>query len=176
MLVNHDPSGYLALLAPDAGKREQPRLITAQPADGDGTVTLLAAGHSLLPAPIKVNGSMSVSTDKDGNLLVHTNYVFAYPFRPTDPSTITESWQIVAVVHVAVDYAVIESSQYTPGSQGAWVGGSQSYDSSMACGPFKQGYLAPAYLDQAPHGPQTDNPDAYYDPNHSLDIPNTCGG
>jgi hypothetical protein len=69
------------LLAP--GVRKDVRKDLNGPARG--VVTMLAPGFHLLPAPIKVNGTMSVDTNHQGDLVVHANYVFAYPFAPSKP-------------------------------------------------------------------------------------------
>jgi hypothetical protein len=176
MLVAHDTSTYLSLLAPDARTDEQKTLADPRyTPDRGGGLTLLATGFHLLPAPVKVNGSMSFSIGSDGELLVHANYVFAFPFAPTDPKQITQPWQIVAIQHVAEDYEYVADKRMTAGSQGLFVHSTQAYYDSMACSQSTKGFLAPAIADPATNGgPETGNPDSYYDPNHSLSVPNSC--
>jgi hypothetical protein len=176
MLVDHDTSTYLSLLAPDARTDEQKTLADPRyTPDRGGGLTLLATGFQLLPAPVKVNGSMSFSIDSNGELLVHTNYVFAFPFAPTDPKQITQPWQIVALQHVAEDYEYVADKRMTAGSQGLFVHSTQAYYDSMACSQSTKGFLAPAIANPATNGgPDSENPDSYYDPNHSLSVPNSC--
>lgn len=174
VLVEHDTSGYLARFAPDT--QASLRKVLSNPAtpDDGGAITLLAKGFQLLSVPVKVNGSMSVSVGAHGYLTVHTNYVFAYPFAPADPSQITESAQIVAVLHVAEDFDVV-GAQGPAAGRGVYQDSVQAYYASMACTPSKHGLLAPAYSEpdlNVPNG--QDNQDQYYAPAHALTIPDTC--
>jgi hypothetical protein len=171
MLVNHDLRGYLALsrLGTQADLRKD---LSGYPGSAN---TMLAPGFHLLPAPIKVNGTMSVDTNHQGDLVVHTNYVFAYPFAPSNPSEITETWQIVAIHHISQDFELVAGDDYAAADRGLWLGASHGYFSAMACGPSKQGLLAPAYSEsRLDAGPDNENPDALYDPNHPLNIPDNC--
>lgn len=177
VLVNHDPSGYLALLSV-TGRGYEQGVLSGQKygANGGGAVTLLANGFHLLPVPVKVNGTMTVALGQGGTLTVHTNYVFAYPFAPADPNRITQAWQIVAVEHVTQDFQYIADKQrYAANDQGVNLGDEQAYFADMACAPSKQGILAPAYSDPAYGNPGNENPDALFDPNHTMNITDTCG-
>jgi hypothetical protein len=171
MLVDHDPSAYLALLSP--ANQDDARLEVTEPADNGGAVTLLKTGFHLLPAPIKVKGTMSASVEHD-YLVVHTNYVFAFPFAPTDPATVHHPWQIVAVMHVQEDFRVVHGG-YPARQQGVWAVPVTSYFSSMDCQAMLAGYLAPAYTHQRlyPNG-STQDPNAQLDPNQPLNGPDTC--
>ncbi|HEX7659687.1 MAG TPA: hypothetical protein VF444_09415 [Pseudonocardiaceae bacterium] len=175
MLVNHDPSGYLALLAPDARTYEQ-RLLNDPSYRDANRVTQLAPGFHLLPAPIKVNGSMSAATNKDGQILIHTNYVFAYPFAPAKPATIRDSWEIVAIHHIQDDFVVRQSGISRQEDRGVWPDESQSYFAQMDCKSLDQGYLAPAYLDEqlSTGDDDTEDPDTYFDPSHPMAISHGC--
>jgi hypothetical protein len=56
-----------------------------------------------------------------------------------------------------------------------WLGTSQGYFAAMACGPSKQGLLVPAYSElHLETRPDTENPDALYDPNHPLNVSEGC--
>jgi hypothetical protein len=174
MLFNHDTRAYLATLAPTA--RTGMNKESKDPKEGvdlGGRLTLLAPGFTLLPVPVKVNGTMSVSVGKLGLLVVHTNYVFAFPFAPKDPSRIVASWQIVAVQHERENFEVVADSHYRAADQGVLPQDSEGYVDAMACAPSKQGLLAPAYSETDPTDQQdTNDPDVYYDVNHTLDIGN----
>jgi hypothetical protein len=176
MLIGHDTSAYIALFAPHTQPDVRRDLADPKQPDGDGEVTLLDSGYSLLPVPIKVSGTMSATTDASGNLEVDTNYVFAYPFRPANGARITESWQIVAVQHAQENFALIDDTRrYTTDSQGLYLDRFDGYSSSMSCVAINAGYLAPAYSDQSYSGSSTEDPDALYDPKHPLNIQNSCG-
>ena len=124
----------------------------------------------MLPVPVKVNGTMSVAVGEDGLLVVHTNYVFAFPFAPSDPSRIVASWQTVAVHHMKEDFEIVaDTHKYRAADQGVFPESAKGYVDAMACEPSKQGLLAPAYSDSN-HGTDTNDPDVYYDVNHTLDI------
>jgi hypothetical protein len=174
MLINHDPSAYLALLAPNARDREQAALSGAAIAGDGGEATMIATGFTLLPIPVKVDGAMTVDTDLDGALVVHANYVFAFPFAPAESASITQSGQIVAVQHVREDFTVVTSADYAPADQGLWPTRSQSYYESMACGPSRQGFLAPAYSQPYVGPAQTAGPESFFDPDHPITITATC--
>ena len=162
MLLRHDPAAYLALLSP--GARADERRKFADPKNTDGAVSLVAAGFHLLSVPVKVHGSMSFAADGDGNLRVHTNYVFVFAFDP-QRRPVTAPWQIDAVQHVAEDFTVIDGLVYPDESQ--------SYGASVACAAYTQGFLAPAYSEVAARPSNATSPADFYDPDHPLDVP-TC--
>lgn len=174
VLYNHDLSAYLALYAP--ATQADLRKYFADPGNpsGGGEVTLVAKGFQLLPVPIKVNGTMSATAGAQG-ITVHTNYVFAFPFDPSDPSKITASWQIVAVSHVTQDFLFDLDPRQPPSGRGMYDSGGDSYFASMACTAANHGLLAPAYSQpQAGVPGQNDNTDALFDPNHSMNIGPGC--
>lgn len=163
LLFNHDTSGYLALLAPQA-RAQEGQLLDRQP--GIGRVTFLAKGFQLLPVPVKVNGSMSAAVSGDGGLVVHTNYVFAFPFAPRDPRDITEPWQIIAVQHVVEDFDAADDGLYVASSDG--------YTSFIACTSMDRGYVAPVYSEPTMDAPDGHRPAFYYDPRSPVDLPDGC--
>lgn len=169
MLVDHDTSGYLAFFAPNA-RGDEGKHLTGP--NGDGEVTSLAPGFRLLPVPIKVHGTISASADPKGYLVVHTNYVFAYPFAPGNPLTTTDASQIVAIVHTEADFYVLAGAARA--DQGLWNAGVQAYTANIACKAANQGLLAPAYSDTQGGGDSTEDPGRLYDPNHPLDIKSDC--
>ena len=176
MLTNHDPAAYLATLAPNARTDEQKRLNTPNDRD-NGAVSLLATGFHLLPVPIKVDGSMSPDTDpKTGDLVIHTNYVFAFAFAPGQAQDVSQPWQIIVVQHVAEDFTVVSGTHIAAADKGLWNTSAHSYLDQMSCTWFDQGYLAPAFADNARIGAPTDteDPDALYAPSHSLNVPAGC--
>lgn len=176
MLVTHDPSTYLASLAPNVRSDEQTRLNTPN-GRATGVVSQLASGYRLLSAPIKVDGSMTPGTDSaTGDLVIHTNYVFAFAFDPGQAQTVSQPWQIIAIQHVAEDFTVVSGAGFHTGDKGVWPTTENGYADQIGCTEFNQGYLAPAFADNANlNAPQdTDDPDALYAPSHALNITNTC--
>ncbi|HEY4460951.1 MAG TPA: hypothetical protein VGN81_42005 [Pseudonocardiaceae bacterium] len=176
MLFNHDGTAYLATLAPDARADEQQRLNTPNDRD-NGAVSMIASGFHLLPAPIKVDGSMSPGTDpKTGDLVIHTNYVYAFAFDPGQARDVSQPWQIIVVQHIAEDFTVVSGSHIAAADKGLWVTSANSYLGQMSCTAFDQGYIAPSYSDNARIDAPTNNndPDALYSPSHSLNVPAGC--
>ncbi|HEX3781902.1 MAG TPA: hypothetical protein VHX38_19735 [Pseudonocardiaceae bacterium] len=176
VLLDHNLTTYLGSLAPNARAAQQSRINSLLGKQSIGDVSLLAAGFQLLPAPIKVDGSMSVTTDASGELLIHTNYVFAFAFAPGSARDVSQPWQIVAVQHVAQDFMVPAGARYKAGDRGVWPGTTQSYADQIACTEINKGFLAPAYSDNANVDPpqDTDDPNALYAPSHALTITDSC--
>lgn len=174
MLVNHDTSAYLASLAPNARADEQNR-ITSPQARIAGAVSWLASGFHLLSVPVKVDGSMTPAADpKTGDLVIHTNYVFAYAFDPGQAKTVSQAWQIIAVQHVAEDFTMVSGSGLHAGDKGLWVTSESGYLDQIGCAESSQGYIAPAFADAANLDAPTEDPDALYAPSHPLNIANSC--
>ncbi|HEY4018312.1 MAG TPA: hypothetical protein VGM75_06470 [Pseudonocardiaceae bacterium] len=176
MLVGHDPTAYLTDLAPSTRSAEQARLNTPNGRDS-GAVSMLAAGFQLLPAPVKVDGSMSPGTDpKTGDLVIHTNYVFAFAFSPGQARDVSMPWQIIAVQHVAEDFTVVSGAGLRTADKGLWPTAENGYLDQIGCTESSQGYIAPAFADNsninAPRA--SEDPDALYAPSHSLNIANSC--
>lgn len=175
MLINHDASNYLAKLSPNARADEQQRINTPNDRD-NGFVSMLASGSHLLPAPIKVDGSMSADTDpKTGDLVIHTNYVYAFAFDPGQARNVSQPYQIIVVQHAAEDFTVVTGPHIAAADKGLWVTSARSYLTQMSCTAFDQGYIAPEFADNDPvTAPDTEDPDALYAPSHAVDIPTTC--
>jgi hypothetical protein len=176
MLVNHDPSAYLATLAPDARAQESAALADPSARKDLGASTRLAPGFPLLPVPIKVNGSMSASVGDHGNIQIAANYVFAYPFAPNPGTRVARPDLIVAIEHIDMNYTVVLGSTYKAADRGVWPASGSSYYDQMSCTADAAGYLGPLYSDQGVSNgtPDTEDPNALYDPNHTLNIPKGC--
>lgn len=176
VLLDHDPSTFISLFAPTMQTQIRHDINDPATPDYGGMLTLLASGYRLLPVPIKVDGSMTPQVDTAGNLVIHTNYVFAYPFAPADPSAIEYAWQVVAVVHVQADLETVAGSRYAAPDRGLWIANTSAYVANESCAASAKGFLAPAYSDEpAPGAPtDTENPDAYFDPGHTMNIQSTC--
>jgi hypothetical protein len=156
VIVHHDIAPFEATLA--AG---------VQLPDPKGWVTTIADGYPLLPVPPKVSGEMTSSVDAKGELVVHANYVYAYAFQPGPHQAAATPWDIVSVLHENADFLIVDGKP--------WPQGEKSYFYAMNCEFAQQGQLAPAYSGHptAPD-PSAEGPKAYYDPKHTVDIPNDC--
>lgn len=174
MLVQHDPATFLGLLAPDARRQLEPSFSAGQEPAVQSLVSLVASDSELLPAEAKVNGDMSVSRDDDGALVVHTNYVFAYAFRPSEPTRLLDAMNVIVVVRADVDYALRWGDKWTPGSQGLWYGDASGYGYSIGCEAYRRGFLAPATTERAVAGEPAREPGAYFDPASPLPTTRGC--
>jgi hypothetical protein len=174
VLEGHDPEPYLSLLAPDAAKEIRPYFAPGREKEAAAYASKVADGYHLLPAEPKVNGTMSTRVDGDGHLVVHTNYIFAYAFRPDHPETVTSAFDIVLVSRWELDDEVITGSGWTKSQQGVWPMDGKGYDYAVGCTLSKKGFLAPSFSDRRPdQHPADQNPDTYFDPNRPL--PHTQG-
>ncbi|MEV0678099.1 hypothetical protein AB0I60_16450 [Actinosynnema sp. NPDC050436] len=179
VIQDHDVDRYIGLLAYDL--QDQMRQLYDGRHDGEASmvVTRIAKGQRLLPAAPKVNGTMSAEAGQPGEIVVRTNYVFAYAFEsdrePTDPM------DIVAVRRIAMTYVVRSGDSFAPESNGLWTDAMAGYDYAIGCAAAKQGFLAPGISERPVPGAHTgedvdDGPsEGYFDPNRSLEIRDSCG-
>jgi hypothetical protein len=174
MLVEHDPATFLGLLAPDARRQLEPLFSAGQEPAVQSLVSLVSAESELLPAQAKVNGGMTISRGEDGALVVHTNYVFAYAFRPSEPTRLLDAMNVIVVVRADVDYALRWGDKWTPGSQGLWYGDASGYGYSIGCEAYRRGFLAPATTERAVAGAPAREPGAYFDPASPLPTTRGC--
>ncbi|GAB3875500.1 hypothetical protein GCM10029964_019840 [Kibdelosporangium lantanae] len=176
VLEKHDVEQYLKLLAKDSQKSMRP-VFADDPHQAHAYATRLAKGYTLLPVAPKVSGRMwAEQGTHNGEILVHTNYVFAYAFNTDHPDQLTDPMDVVAVDRWDVDYSVL-TGNYKPSSLGIWPVKSQGFTYSMGCEALREGYLAPAFSEK--HGtPKTDEPPpdrtTYFDPGSTLPATSTC--
>jgi hypothetical protein len=152
VILKHDNAPYLATLTPgiklpDPGSR----------------VTKIADGYQLLPAPPRVTGDMTSSVGEHGELVVHTNFVYAYAFQPGSHQAPATPWDIVSVIHENADYVIVDGKP--------WPSTEKAYFSSMNCELTQQGLLAPQYSGRGASQLDAEQPQAYYDPKHTVDVP-----
>jgi hypothetical protein len=176
VLEKHDVEPYLKLLAKDSQKNMRP-VFANNPHEAHAYATRLATGYTLLPAAPKVSGRMwAEQGTRPGELVVHTNYVFAYAFKADHPDTLTDLMDIVAVDRWDVDYSVL-TGKYAPSSLGIWPVRSQGFTYSMGCEALREGYLAPAFSEHratpASEGASRDRT-SYFDPGSTLPATSTC--
>lgn len=174
VLEEHDFERFLHLFAPDAQAFMRPEF--ADPVDSTGYATRIPKEFRLLPVEPKVKGEMRALLGEDGELVVRTNYVFAYAFHTDDPARLIDVMDIVAVDRVDADYLIYDE-QWEESSQGIWPGEVDGFGYSVACKAYENGYLAPYYSErQVAIGPdtETDDPDEYFDPAHPMVTEGGC--
>jgi len=167
MLVDHDPSAFLDLLAPqartDIGEDIRSR-------DMLGLVTSIDPEAHLDSHPPRVSGRMTfLSTiDDEGRTVLEivTNYVWAYAFDTGD----------VSLVHDEVHWRFYQDGDVMESGRGLWVFDYRGYVSNMDCDASQRGLLAPPrrLSGGGVTSPDPENPDNYYDPNHTLEIADGC--
>lgn len=163
LVAGHDPTRFLSLLAPDARRQLEP-LFNGSESQVQSLVSMTAADAPLLPNEPKVKGEMTVTAGAAGELVISTNYVFAYAFEPTEPLPLVDAMNVIVVVRADVDYVLRAGERWTEGSQGLWYGDATGYAFSIGCEAYRKGYLAPASTERA----VTTNPErsqaTYFDP------------
>ncbi|QWF83619.1 hypothetical protein [Amycolatopsis sp. CA-230715] len=178
MLEGHDPSAYLALLAPNEAKRTKEVLDGTDPRLASAFVVRVADGFHLLPTGPRLTGKLSARQGDDpGELIVHTAYVVAYAFDAPNPDSLTGPGDHVAFHKVDGNYHLRKGGRYQAADQGLAPGESQGETYSMACGASDKGLLAPVYSETRAYDalPGTDETNVF-DPDKPVDGVDTCGG
>jgi hypothetical protein len=175
MLVNHDPAAYLDLLSPDARRQLEPLFGGGQEPRVQSLVSLVAPGSTLLPVEAKVSGSMSVKQGKVGELVVHTNYVFAYAFEPPTRLRLVDAMNTIVVVRADVDYILRVGNRWAPTSLGLWFDDAAGFGYSIGCDAYRKGFLAPVTTERSvTKQPDDVEPGAFFDPTAPLPPAGGC--
>jgi len=170
VLESHQVERYLGLLAPDAQAQIRPTF--SNPAESYALTTRIADGYHLLPVQPKVNGSMTAALGEEGELRIHTNFVFVYAFEPR--GRVTSPTEILTVDRFEADFSVLDA-RWPPSSQGIWPGTVKSFHYGMACTAHERGELAPAYSEPGPATVVDDSGRAAaFDPKQPLPTYSTC--
>jgi hypothetical protein len=167
MLVNHDPSVFVRLVSPAnrtffMDEFRAGHLITM--------VTVIDANARLSSHPPRVSGRTSFSSTKDDAgrtvLEVVTNYVWAYGFDNDE----------VSLIHDEVRWRFYRAHEVKDSDLGLRLGGHDGYLANVDCAAAHRGQLGPPTpVTSALGAPDPENPDNYYDPDHALEITDTCG-
>jgi hypothetical protein len=167
MLVDHDPSAFLDLLAPDArtdtGQQYRSRNML-------GLVTSIDPDAHLDSRPPRVSGRMTFLSTMDDEhrtvLEIVTNYVWAYAFDTGH----------ISLIHDEVHWRFYLDRDVLASSRGLWVFHYIGYWFNMDCDASHRGLLAPPrpYSGGGATSPDPENQDNYYDPNHTLEIGRGC--
>jgi hypothetical protein len=168
MLVNHDPSTFLKLVAP--GNRT---FLSNQFRTGHllTLVTLIDDGARLDSHPPRVSGRTSFASTRDESgltvLAIVTNYVWAYGFDNDK----------VVLVHDEVRWQSYRVGDVRDSDLGLWPDKYEGYFHNVNCAAADRGLLAPPRpsdmsIDTTP---DSEDPRNYYDPDHALQVTDTCG-
>lgn len=175
LLVDHDPTRFLSLLAPDARRQLEPLFHGGEPRV-QSLVSMVSAGAQLLAAEPKVRGEMSVTPGEAGELVVSTNYVFVYGFVPAVPLRLVDAMDAIVVVRADVDYVLRATDRWTEGSKGLWYGDATGYAYSISCEAYQKGYLAPASAERAVTKRPEQSRSSYFDPTSPAPPPSCPAG
>lgn len=175
LLVSHDPSTYLGLLAEDARRQLEPSFSDGRELEVQSLVSLIASGSTLLPVEPKVSGTMSVSLGDAGELVIHTNYVFAYAFEPPTQVRLVDAMNTIVVVRADVDYKLLVGDRWRPSSLGLWFDDASGFGYSIGCEAYRKGFLAPVMAERTVTKQQDGvDPNTYFDPTAALPPPGGC--
>lgn len=179
LVEGHDPEGLLSQLAPNEAKRVRAILDKPDKSDAAGYVTLVADGFHLLASNPRLEGRLTARPGAEsGELTIHAEYVIAYAFDTANPGQLTSPGDIVAFDRGDDDFTIVTGSRFYQADQGLqYDGGKGSEYFSMACGPFKTGYLAPRYSerDYTGKGVDAQQEAAIYDLDKPIDLTDSCG-
>ncbi|MDZ5442632.1 hypothetical protein U2F26_07795 [Micromonospora sp. 4G57] len=164
-----DPEPFIRQFAPDA--RADLRKDFAS--DVFATyATKLTPGARMTGDQLRAKGRISYRATKDAGgiriLEVTTNFVWAYAFRTSG----TVPGDGVVVVHDTVVWSVPHPDDVDRSSNGLWIEEANSFASNIDCAAFDKGLLdlgTPSF-----GGPDDPDPDAVFDPDKTLDLPDTC--
>jgi hypothetical protein len=171
MLFDHDPEPFISQMAED----NQEALRNAFD-DGEFGyfATQVADGVELAVPEPRVDGTITfeATVDEGGfNVIeVVTKFVWAYAFVP--PSNEPELDGIV-VVRDELVWQVANPDEVRDTSRGLWLWDGEGYASGIDCEQFEQSLLAPQ-TELSFGGGQGPDEGEVFDPEGSLDLPDTC--
>jgi hypothetical protein len=182
VLEGGDVEPLLGLFAPDDQEGMRPLFAGGRDDEAGLLATRVARGTKLLPVEPKVSGSMTAQVKGPGELVVHTDYVFAYAFFTDRPDQLRGPMDIVAVTRVRYDYIFRSGPQFRPESHGMWSGHATGHSYSIACTASRDGFLAPSFTDTPNQRAQTKQgssaeegrPEDYFDAAKPMPTINTC--
>lgn len=164
MLVDHDMSAFLKVAAPgthgylNEGYRDHKLL---------SLVTLVAEGTQLSDLEPRVKGRFTVRSVMDGDrpvLEVVSNFVWVYAFVDGQ----------VSLIHDQVHWRFYRPGDVRDADLGLRPYRYRAYWSNIDCDAADRGTLAPPTIVSVSGPMPTEDPANFYDPDHSLEIPDTC--
>ncbi|MFC5008387.1 hypothetical protein ACFPIJ_62585 [Dactylosporangium cerinum] len=171
MLVGHDPSTLLALLAPNPAKHVKAWF---DDASFSSVATWIDPAAHLDPdEEVRVSGRVTLgSAVVEGiqTLQVTTNFVWVYAFTGNARNPL-------AAVHDQIRWDFPATGRLRAADKGMWIGDIHSYLAQIDCAAARKGLLAPFRAGSgapAANPSDTEDPDAYLRADHSLDIADDC--
>jgi len=177
VLEGRDLEPLLGLFAVDDQAGLRPLFAGGRDDEAGLVATRIAPGTKLLPVEPKVDGGMTIEARNAGELVVHTDYVFAYAFAADDVEKLHGPMDIVAVTRIQYDYIVRSGPTFRPESQGLWSGPSTGHSYSIGCTASREGFLAPSFVEPQTRRGSTQEegrPEDYFDPSKPMPTINTC--
>ncbi|BCY08359.1 hypothetical protein [Actinoplanes sp. L3-i22] len=167
MLVQHEPSVFLGLVAPSSRSH-------LEPAFKDGGQMTLATyidpAVKLDPAEQpRVNGTVTFTSVQSGGvptLQVKTNFLWVYAFIGGYPR--------IAAVHDEITWQLPSAKNLAAADKGLWIRESSGYTAWMDCEASKKGLLRPGVSTDPEQTGATEDPEAALDSAHSLDVGSSC--
>jgi len=168
MLVDHDPSEFVGMFAPNLQAEIQKYFDDGEFAN---MATQIAPGHTLTKDSVRTSGTMTYGeTTIDGirYLEVQTNYVWVYPFA----GRLEAYGDHLVVVHDKISWIFPAAEDVAAEDVGMWFNGAQAYASNIDCELLERSLLGLGRpLPSSSEGP---DPDRVFSVNTSLDGPDTC--
>lgn len=168
MVVDHDNSKLLGMLAKDS-RADIENDFAKQ--GFFSYASQIAPGFTLDTSETpRVKGRITyrATTESDIRFLeVITNFVWVYPF-----AGITETDPLV-VVHDEVHWYIPVNEDVEKTTQGLWINEATGYASNIDCDLLDKSLLAPDTSPSVVTG-STEDPDAMFDPDHNLEIEDSC--
>ncbi|MCW3844270.1 hypothetical protein ONA70_29695 [Micromonospora yasonensis] len=167
-----DPERLIRQLAPDDRANIRADFISGAFAN---YATRLGPEARLTKHQPRVKGRVTyrATRDKDGIrvLEVITNFVWVYAFQTTSPNPDDG----VVLVHDTVVWQVPHQNDVRANSNGLWLWEADAYVVNVDCAALDKGVLELEAGMPALSGPvDTEDPDAAYDPDHTLDVADPC--
>ncbi|WP_253840697.1 hypothetical protein [Actinokineospora globicatena] len=175
MLRDHNPDRYLGMLAPDVARQLRPLFGSGNERQVQALVSMIDTGSQLLPAAPKVKGTMRVEAGKADELVVHTNYVFAYAFTAEQVALPLDPMSVIVVVRADIEYVMRKGARWAPGSLGLWYEKVDGFYYSISCDAYTKGFIASDYQDRTPTRTKAKHDKVtYFDPEADIPLESGC--
>lgn len=168
MLVEHDPSAFLAALAPDHRRAQQLAFDSAAFAE---YATHIAEDAKLASATPRVAGSVSyglTTAERDIEVIeITTSFVWVYPFEADN----SQSGSDLVVVRDELVWLYRQGLPWTEDSEGLWLAAESARIWGADCEVAADAELLP---DDEPAANLVEQAEAIFDPERPLEGPGGC--
>ncbi len=179
VLEGRDLEPLLGLFAADDQEGLRPLFTGGRDDEAALVATRIAPGSALLPVEPKVTGGMTIEARNPGELVVHTDFVFAYAFAADDVEKLHGPMDVVAVTRIQYDYIMRSGPAFRSESRGMWAGPSTGHSYSIGCTASREGFLAPSFVEpraKRASSQEDGGPEDYFDASKPMPTMNTCPG